>query len=94
MQLTLYVRSYPVKDAPVSVSFTQDGAAQRHTYTLAGREYEAVRRELQVVIPDDAKLDIERKFLSWAGSKGSGKLTAKEVFDLAQSESSGFHLAK
>jgi hypothetical protein len=54
MQITVYRRTYPVADAPVSWSLLPDGAAQRHTFTVGGRVYEAERRELQVVVPDGA----------------------------------------
>ena len=70
MQITLYRRSYPVADAPVALSFVPDSADQRHTFTAGGKVYEAERRELRVVVPDDAKLDLLKNLLCWAGDKG------------------------
>jgi len=93
MQITLYVRHYAVVGAPVAVSFSPDFAAQRHTYTAAGREYEAERHEVQVVVPDDAKLDLLKKLLGWNGDNGPVKSTAKDVFNLAEARASGFRLA-
>jgi len=93
MQITLYLRSYPVAGAPVAVSFSPDVATQRHTYVAAGREYEAERREVQVVVPDDAKLDLLKKLLGWDGDNGPVKSTAKDVFNLAEARTSGFRLA-
>ena len=56
--------------------------------------YEAVCKELTIIVPDDAKLDPLKNLLSWTGDKGPVKSTAKEVFDLAQAGASGFKLAK
>ena len=94
MQITLYLRSYPVADAPVGVSFAPDGATQRHTFTAAGRVYEAERREVRVVAPDDAKLDAMDNVLRWAGDKGVVKSTAREVYDLAAAGAAGFRLVE
>jgi hypothetical protein len=94
MQITLYLRSYPVADAPVAVSFAPDPAAQRHTFAAGGRVYEAERREVRVVVPDDAKLDLTRNLLGWAGDKGHVKSTARVVLDLAEARASGFRLAE
>jgi len=94
MQISLYRRSYPVADAPVSVSFIPDPANQRHTFAAKGRVYEAERREILVVVPDGAKLDLLKNVLCWSSDKGPVKSTAKEVFDLAEARVSGFRLAK
>ena len=94
MQITLYRRSYPVANAPVSLSLVPDRTDQRHTFAAGGRVYEAERREILVVVPDDAKLDLLKYVLCWAGDKGPVKSTAKEVFDLAEARVSGFQLAK
>ena len=94
MQITLYHRSYPVADAPVAVSLVPGSADQRHTFTVGGKVYEAERRELQVIVPDDAKLDTFKNLLCWAGDKGPVKSTAKEVFDMAEARVSGFRMAK
>ena len=94
MQITLYLRSYPVADAPVALSLVPYSADQRHTYTVAGTVYEAERRELSVVVPDDAKLDAFKNLLCWVGDKGAVKSTAKEVFDLAEAQVSGFRMVR
>lgn len=94
MQITLYRRSYPVADAPVALSLVPYSADQRHTFTAAGRVYEAERRELRVVVPDDGKLDALKNLLCWAGDKGPVKSTAKEVYDLAEARVSGFRIAE
>ena len=94
MQITLYRRSYPVANAPVSLSLVPDPDHQRHTFAAEGRVYEAERREILVVVPDDTELDVFKKVLRWAGDKGPVISTAKEVFDLAEARVSGFRLAK
>ena len=94
MQITLYQRSYPVAGAPVALSLVPYSDHQRHTFTAGGRVYEAERRELRVVVPDDATVDALDNLLCWAGDKGPVKSTAKEVFDLAQAGASGFRMAE
>jgi hypothetical protein len=93
MQITLYHRTFPVAGAPVALSFVPDPAAQRHTFTAGGREYEAERRELQVVVPDDARLDLMKRLLGWAGAEGPVKSKAQEVYNLAEARASGFRMA-
>jgi hypothetical protein len=93
MQIILYRRSYPVAGAPVALSLAPDSVHQRHTFTVGGKVYEAVRRELRVIVPDDAKIDAVKNLLCWAGDKGLVKSTAKEVFDMAEARVSGFRLA-
>jgi hypothetical protein len=56
--------------------------------------YEAERRELRVVVPDDANLDVAKRLLGWAGTEGPVKSTAKEVYDLAEARTSGFQMAE
>jgi hypothetical protein len=94
MQIILYQRSYPVAGAPVALSLVPHSDAQRHTFTVGGKVYEAVRRELRVIVPDGAKIDAVKNLLCWAGDKGQVKSTAKEVFDLAEARASGFRLAE
>jgi hypothetical protein len=94
MQITLYRRSYPVADAPVALSFARDPAGQRHTFVAGGRVYEAERRELLVIVPNGATIDVVKNRLCWAGDKGPVKSTAQEVFDMAQALLSGFRLAE
>jgi hypothetical protein len=94
MQITLYRRSYPVADAPVALSLVPHSTSQRHTFTAGGRVYEAESGELQIIVPDDAKIDALKNLLCWAGDKGPVKSTAKEVFDLAVAGASGFRLAE
>ncbi len=93
MQITLYRRTFPVKDAPEGVSFVSS-AHQRHTYTVGAKVYEGECSELQIVVPDGAKIDALRNLLIWGGGKGSVKSTAQEVFDLARACASGFRMAK
>ena len=94
MHITLYRRSYPIAGAPVALSFIPDPAAQRHTFAAGGRVYEAERRELRVVVPDNAKLDLLKKLLDWAGAEGPVKSKAQEVYDLAEARASGFRMAE
>jgi hypothetical protein len=94
MQIILYRRSYPVANAPVALSFAPCSAAQRHTYTAGGKVYEAERKELRVIVPEDAKIDTLKNLLCWVGDKGPVKSTAKEVFDMAEARVSGFRLAE
>jgi hypothetical protein len=90
MKITLYLRTYPVKGAPVSLSLVPCPSHQKHTFTFKGKVYEAQRRELQVIVPNGAVVDTDRKLLSWADDKGRVKSTATEVFDFAQAHVSGF----
>ena len=104
MQITLYHRTYPVKDAPVSLSLVPFATHQKHTFTAEGTVHEAECKELRVIVPDGATIEAEMQRLSWAAQKGallawSGKAglvksTAKEVFDLAHTRGSGFRMAK
>ena len=94
MQITLYRRSYPVKDAPVAYSFVPFSDDQRHTFTVGGKVYKAERGEVQVVVPDDAKVDTFNNRLVWPSDKGTVKSTANEVFELAHTRGSGFRMAK
>lgn len=93
MQITLYVRTYPVKDAPVALSLVPFPTHQKHTYTRDGRVYDAVSREMRVTVPDGSVLDAYHKVLCWAGVKGPVKSTGQEVYDLAQACASGFAAA-
>jgi hypothetical protein len=90
MQITLYLRTYPVVGSPITLSFAPDVAGQRHTFTADGREYEAEHRGVRVVVPDDAKVDLLGRVLVWNGDEGTVKLTARQVYDLAKSRASGF----
>jgi hypothetical protein len=94
MKIALYQRTFPVNDAPVTFSLFPFAGHQRHTFTVGDRVYEATCTELQVIVPDDAKVDPLKHLLSWNGEKGSVKSTAREVFDLAQAGDSGFRMVK
>jgi len=94
MQITLYLRTYPAKDAPVALSLVPFAGHQRHTFTVGDKVYEAECKELQVITPGDAKVDALKNLLNWVSDKGPVKSTAKEVFDLAQAGASGFRMAK
>ncbi|HVL14664.1 MAG TPA: hypothetical protein VM529_18975 [Gemmata sp.] len=93
MTITLYQRTFPVQGAPVALSFLPCPPHQRHTYTRDGEVYEAVRREVRVVVPEGAAVDPVRNVMSWSGDKGPVKSTAGEVFDLATARASGFRRA-
>ena len=93
MKITLFVRTYPVKDAPVALSLFPFPTHQRHTYTRDGKVYDAVSREVRVTVPDGAVIDTDRKLLCWAGDAGSVKSTVKEVYELVQAHASGFGTA-
>jgi hypothetical protein len=90
VEITLYVRTYPVKGAPVSLSLFPCPPRQRHTFTSEGKVYEAVHRQRQVVVPDGAVVDADRKLLTWAGDAGRVQSTAAEVLALAEEKLSGF----
>ena len=90
MNLTLFVRTYPAKDAPVALSFFPDPAHQRHTFTRGARVYDSESREMQVSVPDGAVVDPCRRLLHWAGDKGKVKSTVNEVYELVQTRASGF----
>jgi hypothetical protein len=94
MQITLYQRTYPVKGAPAAVSFVPHDRNQRHTFTVGDTVYEAECGELQIIIPDDAKIDPVKNLMNWDGDKGRVQSTAREVFDLARAGISGFRMAK
>lgn len=90
MKITLYVRTYLVKDAPVAMSLVPFPTSQKHTYTREGKVYDAVNREMRVIVPDDATIDTERKVLCWTGDKGTVKSTVNEVYKLVTERASGF----
>lgn len=94
MQITLYKRTFPVKDAPVSFSFTPFPADQVHTFQNGGQVYDAKFSEVGVTAPDEVKLDVVQNRLVWGKGMGTVKATAKEVFELAAVGKSGFRLAK
>jgi hypothetical protein len=94
MQITLYHRTFPVKGAPVALSLVPFPEAQKHTYTLDGKIYDAVRKELRVIVPDDAKIDVLKNLLCWHSDKGLVKSTATEVYEFAQAQASGFKTVK
>ena len=94
IQITLYHRTYPVPDAPVSLSLLPFAGHQRHTYAVGQVVYEAECREIQVVVPDDAKIDPLRNQLTWHDGKGLTRSSAKEVFDLASAGASGFRMPR
>jgi hypothetical protein len=94
MQITLYQRTYPVKDAPVALSLVPHDGNQRHTFTVGDTVYEAECKEVRVIVPDDARIDPLRNLVSWGGDAGPVKSTAREVFDLARAGASGFRMAK
>jgi hypothetical protein len=85
-----YVRTYPVKDAPVALSLIPFPPHQKHTYTREGKVYDAVNREMSVIVPDESVIDTDRKLLCWAADTGSVKSTVNEVYELVQAHASGF----
>lgn len=93
MKITLYVRTYPVKDAPVALSLVPFPPHQKHTYTRDGKVYDAVSREMKVTVPDGSVVDTERKVLCWAGGTGQVKSTVNEVYELVKAHASGFGTA-
>ena len=93
MKITLYVLTYPVKDAPVALSLVPFPTSQKHTYTRDGKVYDAVSREVRVTVPDGSVVDTERKLLCWTGDKGPVKSTVNEVYELVQAHASGFGTA-
>jgi hypothetical protein len=90
MKITLYVRTYPVKNAPIALSLVPFPPHQRHTYTHDGKVYESVSREMSVIVPEGSVIDTERKLLCWSGEKGPVKSTVNEVYELVQAQASGF----
>ena len=90
MKITLYVRTYPVKDAPVALSLVPFPPGQRHTYTRDGKVYDAVSREMRVTVPDGSVVDADRKLLCWAGEAGPVKSTVNEVYELVKALAPGF----
>jgi hypothetical protein len=94
LQITLYKRTFKVKDAPVSLSLTPFSTDQVHTFPAGGQVYEAVYSEVRVSAPDGVTLDVLRNRLVWGKGMGTVKATAKEVLDLAAAGKSGFSLVK
>lgn len=90
MKLTLFVRTYPVKDAPVALSLVPYPTHQVHTFTRDGKVYNPVNREMSVTVPDGASVDVARKLLFWTGDKGLVKSTVNEVYALVEAKTSGF----
>jgi len=93
MTITLYQRTYPVKDAPVSLSFVPFTSGQRCTFPVGGQVYEATYSEIRIAVPDEAKVDMLRNRVTWGEGKGRLHSTAKEVFELARAGNAGFRLA-
>jgi hypothetical protein len=93
MKIILYVRTYPVKDAPVALSLVPFPPHQKHTYTRDGKVYDAVSREMRVTVPDGSVVDADRKVLRWAGDKGAVQSTVNEVYELVKAHASGFGTA-
>ena len=81
--ITMYHRTYPVKGAPVALSLRPYPTHQRHTYAVGNKVYEAVFRELRVLVPDDAKIDQEKNLLAWSGKDGKTQSTAAEILGFA-----------
>jgi hypothetical protein len=90
MKVSLFVRTYPVKDAPVALSLIPFPPHQKHTYTREGKVYDAVNREMSVIVPDESVIDTDRKLLCWAADTGLVKSTVNEVYELVQAHASGF----
>jgi hypothetical protein len=76
------------------VSFAPDPIAQQHTYSSGGQDYQPNRHELQVVVPEEAKLDLLSRLLGWGDAKKRIRSTAKEVYALAEACASGFRVAE
>ena len=93
MKITLYVRTYLVKDAPVALSLVPFPLGQKHTFTRDGKVYEAVSREMSVTVPEGSVINTERRLLCWAGDKGQVKSTVDEVYELVKAHASGFGTA-
>lgn len=93
MRITLYKRTFPVKDAPVTLSLVPFATSQVHTFPVGDKVYEAKYSKLEINAPDDVKVDLVHNRLLW-GDKHKNKSTAKEVFDLATAGTSGFGLVK
>jgi hypothetical protein len=93
MKITLYVRTYPVKDAPVALSLIPFPPGQRHTYTRDGKVYDAVSKQMRVVVPEGSVIDPHKKLLCWAGDAGPVKSTVSEVYALVQAHAPGFGTA-
>ena len=74
-------------------SFVPSPPHQKHTYTRDGKVYDAVSREMVVIVPDGSVIDMERKFLSWTGDNGTVKSTVNEVYELVKVHASGFGTA-
>jgi hypothetical protein len=93
MKITLFVRTYPVKDAPVALSLVPFPPGQKHTYTRDGKVYDAVSKEMRVIVPEGSVIDAHRKLLCWAGETGPVKSTVNEVYALVKAHASGFGAA-
>lgn len=93
MTITVYQRTYPVQDAPVSLSFVPFASSQRFTFPVGDRVYEATYSEIWIAIPEGAKINPLKNLLSWGGEKGRVNSTAKEVHALALARSKGFQLS-
>jgi hypothetical protein len=76
--ITMYHRTYPLEGSPVTLSLRPFPTHQRHTYAVGNKVYEAVFREFQVMVPDDAKIDQDKNLLLWVGKDGKCQSTASE----------------
>jgi hypothetical protein len=90
MTITLFVRTYPVKDAPFTLSLVPFPPTQKATIIRDGKEYDAVSRETRVTVPDGSVVDAEKKVLCWRGDKGTVRSTARQVYELVLADAPGF----
>lgn len=93
VKITLYIRTYPVLDAPVAYSVVPFPTNQRHTFTRDGQVYAPVSREIQVTVPDGAFIDTYSKMLCWQGETKKVRSTGVEVNELVRMHSQGFSTA-
>jgi hypothetical protein len=78
----------------VSLSLAPFPGCQRHTFAAGGTVYPAEYRELVVVTPAGARVELCQTLVRWAGAGRVFRSTAREVLDLARAGASGFRLGR
>jgi hypothetical protein len=94
MTFTLYQRTFPVAEAPVTLSVSPFHTDVKNRFPSGGEVYEAAYSKVRVIGPDGTKVERPNKRVTWDGDKGRVNSTAQEVFDMARAGTSGFRLAE
>jgi hypothetical protein len=79
MKITLYIRTYQVKDAPVTRSLRPFPPHQKHTLSRDGKVHDAVSREM-VVMERGKSNPLSTRFTNWSKLVPRGSGRARRAF--------------